>query len=157
METLLIFVVAGIGFYLYQQNQAKNAPIKKIELNELIAFNNKETLLEYLEEDIEERVKSLKSKHPRPNDEPMIRERNDLINKGIPKLEVRYKQLKERFKFDTNELLKLSIDYNDWFYNHKKYYDPHNYSLWNDSSWDDQEEAVIKIREIERRLKIETK
>ena len=153
---IVVFIIVGIA-----QNKAKNAPFKAIDDNEMRAYVSKKKLVENLTRVIASNIKNLeeveyRDKKEKEDAKEALKEKSELLNDGIQAFEDQYTQLKERFKFDVKSLLEVSIDYADWFYYYSSFYDPINGELWNDDSWQDMREDLLKIKEIEKRLKSKT-
>lgn len=152
-EGLIGIVIIGSIWFLIK---SKSAPQKAINDNEFRAYNNKEKLKVYLSNRIEEAtVMADKKSHLKDPKEAeyYLNEIHTVKTVGILEFDDLYIKLKEKYKFDEKELVNISIDYCDWYLYQKEYFDPINNELWNESSYDDQKEAWIKICEIEKRLK----
>lgn len=162
METVIfIGIVAFIVIGIVQYN-AKNAPIKAIENNENKAGENREKLIKYLKEVMKINAQTIKENKPFTKDEikntkTALKEQAELLDTGIAQFEEKYIQLKERYKFDLRGQMEASVDYCDWFYHYADFYNPIRREAWYEDGWEERKEALIKIKEIEKRWKTKTK
>jgi hypothetical protein len=69
-----------------------------------------------------------------------------------PNFERNYIKLQTRYKTDPQKLIEISDDYRDWYYQQSRLYDPINYELWNDSSWENMDEARVILEELNSKL-----
>ena len=81
-----------------------------------------------------------------------IRELYHLKEVVVPNFERHYTRLNTRHKNDLKKLVEISDDYREWYYYQARIFDPMNYELWNESSFEDQDEARIIITEINSKL-----
>lgn len=128
-------------------------PIRLITTNEKLASKRKKYLTETLVREIEETTKAINDKsHPLPSfAKESLEKRQKLLTETIPTFEHLYIRLKEKYKFDQDELVRLSVDYLDWFVCYYEIYTfRENYS---DHDYESIRENRGKIFEIDRRLK----
>lgn len=86
-----------------------------------------------------------------------IREINHLKDVVVPNFDRHYTRLNTRYKNNLQKLVEISDDYKEWYYYQARLFDPMNYELWNESSWDDQDEARTIISEINNKLGFDMK
>jgi uncharacterized coiled-coil DUF342 family protein len=78
-------------------------------------------------------------------------------NSVIPNFDRYYLRLKTRYKHNLEKLVEISDDYREWYYYQTRLFDPVNYELWNENSYDDQEEAKVVIAEINEKFGFDMK
>jgi hypothetical protein len=174
---ILLFIAAA---YFYHQNQQR--PLKAYEWNINKALEYKNEFLEYLDKEIKMRGEQLEKKataakistperragtssadletyHKKLKTGAAtkdiwkyLQELYWLQSHIVPAFDHHLVRLNTRYKNDVIKLAQISDDYRDWYYHQARLFDPSNYELWNESSYEDQDEARVVITEINKKL-----
>ena len=155
MNWLAIIIPILIVAYLYDQYQKQ--PYKAYDSNVREARENKKELLKNLAKEIEMRYKQLKKNAKTKGLSRYIKELHHLKAIVLPNFEQHFISLNTRYKSDIKKLVEVSDDYREWFYYQARLYDPINYELWNELSYEHQNEAITIIAEINKKLGFEMK
>jgi hypothetical protein len=175
---LILLLVAVV--YFYHQNQQR--PLRTYEWNISKALEYKSEFLEYLDKEIKMRGEQLEKKaaaakitvpkqHGAASSNALseyhkklrtraatkdiwkyLQELYWLQNHVVPSFEHHLVRLNTRYKNDPTRLAEASDDYREWYYYQARLFDPANYELWNESSYEDQDEARVVITEINKKL-----
>ena len=176
---IIIFILLAI--YLYDQhqkqpNKAIDFNVVKAYENKDKFFESLEKEIKMRNEQLEEKAAREKIKSPNTKDTDKwlkqidgyhkklksnaktkdlfryIRELYHLRDYVVPNFERHYIRLNTRYKHDVRKLVEISDDYREWYYYQARLFDPMNYELWNESSFEDQDEAKTIITEINSKL-----